>query len=830
MSQQPNITNRSIWQQLIGFVPDCVICTDQLGNIVMSNQAAEQMLGYSSDELKTLNLSELFPKCAECSIVQQNKDICFFTPARDEGDWKKSCEVLVKQKNGTFIPALLSSNRIVDPDYPDHTLNFGILKDIRIIKETETRLAEEKKRFETLFNSISDAVFLAPLSDSGVHGNFVEVNDVASTRLGYSREELLNMNARTINPAANLDKVKSFGRNIRREGMTIFGAVHVAKDGTQIPVDVVAKAVQINGKDYVLSVVRDLREHKCLEQAESRLGRLMDHSWDEIYVFESESLKFLQANQGALDNLGYSKKELLKLKVTDIKPDLIEEDFRNLAKPLFNGTESRIIFETFHRRKDGTTYPVEIRLQLSYSEVPPIFLANVQDITNRKKIEQRLKFLANYDSLTGLPNRSLFMDRLNMALENSKRTDTLTAVIFLDLDGFKSINDTLGHDAGDHLIKEVGKRLKASVRKSDTVARLGGDEFTVILSNIKLIEGVETVAEKIIKSVAEPFFLKDQEIRTTTSLGITLFPFTETDTAYTLIKQADTAMYQAKKSGKNNYKFYTAALAKQEIKRVQMENALKVALEKNELCLYYQPRIDLSNNSLVGAEALLRWNSADFGHVLPSEFIPILESNGSIREVGSWVLREACRQLRRWLDLGIELRMSVNVSAQQFACGKFHTQVQQMLSDSGVSARYLEIEITEGVLISQSQEAENTLLELKDLGVKISLDDFGSGYSSLNYLKQFPIDIIKIDRSFITDLGRDADGTVIVESIIHLAQKLRLSVTAEGIEDQDKVNILKQKGCNEGQGYFFGKPMPADQFEQLYLIPEKVGYCKQSKY
>ncbi|KPJ94044.1 MAG: hypothetical protein AMJ53_06100, partial [Gammaproteobacteria bacterium SG8_11] len=529
----------------------------------------------------------------------------------------------------------------------------------------------------------------------------------------------------------------------------------------------------------------------------------------------SESLRFLQVNQGALNNLGYSSKEIQQLTVTEIKPEISEDDFRKLTKPLFDGSRSRIIFETIHRRRDGSVYPVEIRLQLSHSEVPPVFLANVQDITERKKAESHLQFLANYDSLTGLPNRSLFLDRLSMAIEHSKRTNTLTALIYLDMDEFKTINDTLGHLAGDELLRQVAKRLQGCARKSDTVARLGGDEFTVIVSNLNNTAGVEMVVKKIIESINAPFHISGQDLMVSTSLGVTFFPFSDKDDVYTLVKQADSAMYQAKRRGKNTFEFYTAQLWQSEIRRVKVEHAVKNALALGQLEVFYQPRVNLLNSKIVGAEALLRFNHPDLGMVSPSEFIPIVEKLNLINDIGEWVLLQACKQLRLWLANNIDFRMSVNVSARQLDSDRFVTQLQKVLDDTGICPNNLEIEITEGVLVSQSEQASNALLAIKSMGVKISLDDFGSGYSSLNYLKRFAINVLKIDRSFVMDIGKNLDSEVIVQAVIGLAKNLNLEVTAEGIETNFQLQFLKDSGCHEGQGYYFSKPITSNQLEKM---------------
>ena len=798
------------WRRLFDQLPDAVLCLDYKNDVIFHNPAAERLLGYESEEFSGLKLEQM-------AFDADSMKPTDFEKYRRSSLSNDACEIVLKNKEYESIPALLSVSILPNPRACGEAFLLAILRDIRPLKNAEARTNDEKKLFEILINNINEAVFLAPFTSEGIHGNFVEVNDEACRRLGYSKEEFLKMNARTLNPSANLGKVKAFGRHIRREGNTIFEAIHVAKDGTQIPVEVVAKVIDINGQEFVLSVVRDLRDHKRLQQTEARFGRLIDLSWDEIYVFDSESLIFLQVNQGALNNLGYATKEIQQLKVTDIKPEISEPEFRALTEPLFDGSRSQIIFETTHQRRNGSLYPVEIRLQLSHSEVPPVFLANVQDITERKKAESHLQFLANYDSLTGLPNRSLFLDRLNMAMEHSKRTNTLTALIYLDLDEFKSINDTLGHLAGDELLRQVAKRLLSCARKSDTVARLGGDEFTMVVSNLRNTAGIEKVANKIISSLNKPFHVNGQDIRTSSSLGITIYPFNEDDDVYTLVKQADSAMYQAKQTGRNNYQYYTAQLWHTEMRRIKLTNALKSALQRDQFSVLYQPRINLLNSKIVGAEALLRFNHPVFGLISPGEFIPIVEKQNLIIEIGEWVLMQACKQLRKWLDSNSAFRISVNVSARQLEYDDFVNQLRNVLQETSVSPGNLEIEITEGILVSNSEQANNALRAIKEMGVKISLDDFGSGYSSLNYLKRFAIDILKIDRSFIMDLGNNADSEVIVRAVIGLAQNLHLEVTAEGIENLSQLQFLRENGCHEGQGFYFSKPVQAQLVEAMLL-------------
>jgi len=667
---------------------------------------------------------------------------------------------------------------------------------------------------EMIYENTNDAIFLAPISPDGVHGNFIEVNQEACMRLGYSRDELLQMNARSINPTANLNRIKAYGEMLLTEGGAVFEAIHLARSGEQIPVRVQATIIQEGNLRYVLSVVKDLRITKESENTQALFGRLMDYSWNEIYVIDSENLEIKMANEGALKNLGIRKSDLKKYKFPDLLVDTNAEQFMEFSSELFSGETSQLIYESQLRRLNGSTYPVEVRLQLSQSEVPPLYFANVQDISERKKIERRLTYLASYDSLTGLPNRGLYMDRLSVAIEASKRQEMLVAVMFIDLDGFKQVNDTHGHEVGDLLVKEVAKRLVKSTRKSDTVARFGGDEFTVILNNIAKVDGVNVVLDKIMKNITEPFHLDGKEILTSPSIGVTLYPLCDDDDANELLRQADIAMYYAKKLGKCAYVYYSSELSETEARRSHVEAAVRNALKRNELELYFQPRVHLETSEIVGAEVLLRWQSHELGFVSPVEFIPLMEKTGVIVEVGEWVLRQSCMELRKWMDQGFDFRISVNVSAKQFDGGMLHEMVCNILEETELPADHLEIEITEGLLIDQTNDAIVSLEKLSAHGVSISLDDFGTGYSSLSYLKQFPIDILKIDRSFVIDLQQNKDSLVIVEAIIGLAKNLGLSVTAEGIEEKWHADFLRERGCDEGQGYYFARPMPKAEMQE----------------
>ena len=445
----------------------------------------------------------------------------------------------------------------------------------------------------------------------------------------------------------------------------------------------------------------------------------------------------------------------------------------------------------------------------------PLLLQRLGHILANQRAEKQIKHLAYHDTLTGLPNRVLFHDRLQQALSQAMREDHVMGLMFLDLDRFKIINDTLGHDVGDELLKAVSQRLVNCIRQGDTVVRLGGDEFTIILPSVSKAEDAAFVAQKILTTLAEPFLLSHQELHITSSIGISLYPNDGTDTQ-TLIKNADIAMYRAKDLGKNNYQFYTADMNSRALETITLENALRHALERDELRLHYQPQVDVFSGRIVGVEALLRWHHPEFGLVSPAKFIPIAEETNMINPIGEWVLRTACAQGKRWRDQGLPVwRMAVNLSARQFRQQDLLQQVGEVLRDTGFDPHHLELEITESLLMQGAGQTVAILEEFDKMGIRLSLDDFGTGYSSLSYLKRFPIDTVKIDRSFVRDIHTDPNDAALASAIIAMAHSLKLSVIAEGVETEEQLVFLRERECNEYQGYYFSKPLPPEEIELL---------------
>jgi diguanylate cyclase (GGDEF)-like protein/PAS domain S-box-containing protein len=505
------------------------------------------------------------------------------------------------------------------------------------------------------------------------------------------------------------------------------------------------------------------------------------------------------------------------------------EDQERIRKRVFNPLKKENPVSVIYRivLPDGSERVVQEHAEVHVDHSGNVVRVSgtVQDITERKQAEEKIHHLAYFDSLTGLSNRRFFTENVGQVLELAKRHQRLMAILFLDLDNFKRINDTLGHTVGDLLLKAVAERLLASVRGSDCVsrvnagdmihyvARLGGDEFIVLLSEIHHVGDAATVAQRILAALSESLVLAGHEVVVTPSIGIAVFPHDGEDME-SLLKNADTAMYHAKKAGKNLYQFYAESMSEATLQRLTMENQLRRALERKEFFLDYQPQVDLENGAIVGVEALLRWHNVELGMVPPGDFIPLTEETGLIIPIGEWVLRQACRQAKVWQDEGLpKLRMAVNLSARQFAQPGLLDLVAQILRETHLDPHCLELEITESLLMDGAEEAIDTLRALKNLGIQLAIDDFGTGYSSLSYLTRFPIDRLKIDKSFVHDIISNPNDAAVAQAVIAMAHSLRLGVTAEGVETKAQQAFLKAKRCDEVQGYYFSRP----------VLPQKIA-------
>jgi len=541
-----------------------------------------------------------------------------------------------------------------------------------------------------------------------------------------------------------------------------------------------------------------------------RLESIMNATSDGLITLD-EDANILSTNKAFQDIVGYSAEELNNRNFVEfIVPETViprAEFEEHLQKNdgVFDHKATAI-----HKNKKH--FPIEVRMRTVVINGQKLFTTLVRDETERAEAEAIIRRMAMHDSLTGLANRNLLQKRLDDSLKMAKRLNKKTSVLFLDLDLFKPVNDLYGHATGDKLLQIVGQRLVECAREIDTVARLGGDEFAIILTNLDHENAVPHIADRILESIQKPIEIDGNEHTVGTSIGISFYPDDSND-PQELLRMADVALYQAKDDGRRVFRMYDPnmdAVAKAE---KQMEIDLAQAIEKNELVLHYQPQLDAIDYTVVGAEALVRWEHPEKGLVPPYEFIPIAENSGLILPVGQWVMEEACRQAKQWQDDGMDpFRVSVNISARQFQSHDFVANVQETLEKSGLDPRWLELEITEGMVIDKTDLAVEKLEQLAGLGITLSIDDFGTGYSSLAYLKRFSVHQLKVDQSFVRDIVDDHDDAAITDAIIRLGHSLGLTIVAEGVETEEHIEILRQKGCDVMQGYFFSKPLPSENF------------------
>ncbi len=561
------------------------------------------------------------------------------------------------------------------------------------------------------------------------------------------------------------------------------------------------------------ALVEELEQQK--KKLNNRLGQIFNDSSHELYIVDLETLNCLQVNKGALQNLGYKEEEIFGLSLLDITTELSRNRIIELIKPLRLGANDFVTYKTKQMRRDGSTYPAELRLQLSTQEDPPILVITALDISERDEAERKLLHQANHDQLTNLPNRYCILSQIEGAFARARRQHTKVSLLAMDLNNFKDINDTLGHGIGDELLKKVAERIRAFLREVDTPARLGGDEFLVMLEGLQDQEQAEVVVNKIINSFNKPFFVDSNEIYTSVSVGISTYP-DDGDSVEAVMQYADTAMYYAKKNNNSKYRFYSHELRSHIDEQLAIGNRLRHAIRKNELTVFYQPKLNTHDAKIVGAEALLRWQNPDLGDVPPAVFIPIAEKYGLIEEIGTWVLKTACKEANDWRKISSSrLHIAVNISPRQFRSNNFLNVIDEVLNESGLSEELLEIEITESLLMQDTEEPLETLNSLRLKNIVLSLDDFGTGYSSLSYLKKFPLQVIKIDRSFIHDMMENQYNMSLVDAIIAMAQILGLRLVAEGVETMEQLSFLRNRQVETVQGYLFSPPLSAEDFRTL---------------
>ncbi|MCF8111937.1 MAG: PAS domain S-box protein [Desulfobacteraceae bacterium] len=799
------------YRTIIESINDAYYETDLNGRITFMNNMICKHLGYSREELTGSN-SRFFQ-----DEDNFKKTVQFYTEVyntENPGVLEMECI----RKDGTKGTYELSLSLIKDKT--GKKIGFrGISRDITERKQMEEQLRQSEERYRTILEEMNDGYFEVDLA-----GNYTFVNETSARLLKYSREELIGKNSFNYMVKENAPIVYNAFNNIYKTGKPerniVYRAVH--KDGN-IGIAELAGFPLKNGKGDIVGfrgIARDITERRQMEeqlrQSEERYRTIIEQIQDGYFETDLEG-NFTFVNEAECRNLGYTHDELLGMdrhQYTDEKNaqilfDLFM-DIYNTGKPV-KAHELEII------KKDGTTSYNEISIALIRDEngEPVGFRGIARDVSERKRHEEKIQYMATHDGLTGLPNRLMFSQLLNHAIEGAKRNNRQLAVLFIDLDRFKIINDSLGHEAGDQLLQEISERFRQTLRAMDVVARMGGDEFVVMIEEIEDQSAAATVAHKLLTTTIKPVTIMSQECRVTASIGISIYPRHGED-EQSLIKNADIAMYSAKEEGKNNYQFYSKELKIKSVEKLSIETQLRFALERNELSLAYQAKLDFKTGAITGVEALLRWNNPHLGEITPTQFIPVAEETGLIIPIGRWVMKTACAQNVAWQKQGLPpVCMAVNLSYRQLVDENLIEDIKTALKESGLAPELLELEITESMVMHNPGRMIAVLARIKSLGVRLAIDDFGTGYSSLAQIKNFPVDTLKVDRSFVRHLPEYSEDKAIAEAIISMGKTLSLRVVAEGVETVEQMDYLRGHSCDEMQGFYFSKPIASEKFAEL---------------
>ncbi len=652
---------------------------------------------------------------------------------------------------------------------------------------------------------------------SRTDGSFEYANPALCKMLGYSNEEIYDKNV-----VVSHDADIPFNQKIRKQLLenpddpVVVEKRYKHKQGYFILslVSIVALKDENGVVQRFVAQAIDIEHSRKIEKSADLFRSMINASLDAMFIIDPNTAKILDANKQGCQSLGYEYEEVLSLKITDIEKNLQDdESWHSRVKELKEKKHMLIVGE--HMCKDGYSIPVEKSASYLVQDNFEYFLVIVRDISERKKSEELIWRQANYDALTGLPNRNMFYDRLGEALKKAQRAKMKLAVLCLDLDKFKEVNDTLGHDVGDQLLKEAGRRLNKCVREADTVARLGGDEFCILIERFSDSAHIDRIANNILSMLSEPFFLSGNRSFISASIGVAFFP-DDSENVDGLLKKSDQAMYFAKNKGRDCFQYFTESMQLKALERMQLSRDLYDAIPESQFIIEYQPIVTFDDDSVLKAEALLRWDHPEKGLIDTTEFILIAEENGIINRIGEWVFGQVVSVVAHFRKVyHPDFQISINASPLQFREG--YNEVEQWserLAHAGLSGSSILIEITEGLIMDTDKSVTNKLLVLRDAGIQVALDDFGTGYSALSYLQKLDIDYLKIDQSFVEGLGPDSDEQALCEAVIAMAHRLKLKVVAEGVETQEQYDILKSAGCDYGQGYFFSKALSISQFER----------------
>ncbi len=724
----------------------------------------------------------------------------------------RNLEVPLRRKDGQTFSGLMSAQPFELGAKPAVLV---VVRDITPLKQAQRQLQLSEEKFAKAFHASPDGLTISRVRD----GVILEVNEGFCRITGYTEKQCMARSTLELGIWADLNERQTMIRHIKRHGSIHEFRVRIrGSEGNIRLCELSAHPVLIDGEDCLLTISRDVTERQHMQEKLHLAATVFESTAEGVLITDTRQ-RIHAVNRAFSEITGYSEAEAI-----GHTPRLLasgQHDSAFYAAMWHQLTaEGHWQGEIYNRRKSGDIYPswLTISAVRNKDDLITHFVAVFADISSLKHAQARLDYQAHHDPLTGLPNRTLFENRLQTALLHSEESGSLGAVLFLDLDRFKHINDSLGHPVGDLLLKGIAQRLKEHLRDIDTVARLGGDEFIVLLPGLLQPSDAVSIANKLLACFSAPVQAGEHEFFISSSIGCSLFPTDGTDVA-TLVKNADAAMYRSKAKGRNRVESYTRDLTSQASERIALEQELRRALDRNELSLSFQPKTSLHTNTMVGAEALIRWSHPTFGEVPPEHFIPLAEENGMILQIGDWVIEQACLQMHAWRKTHKPFGpLSVNLAGAQLRQPHLVTRIEQLLADNSLEPGCLQLEITENFIMSQTQEALAVLHKLKKLGVQLAIDDFGTGYSSLSYLKRLPLDILKIDQSFVRGLPEDTHDAAIVRAIIALGRSMQLTVIAEGVENSEQQQFLAAEGCEQMQGYIVSLPLPPEEFCARFLL------------